>query len=290
MPPASPLVTGSPLFDTPTVHFRVAAPAATPLVTGSPLFGTPAAAQAPMHLTVGSPRFGTPPITQNHHLTALALVPGSPQLGPGHFHEIIQAVIDGISLPENIERNATGGPRFNTSIFIGANGFEQRSTNWMRQLGRWSISLGYREDTDPDFLAVVNTFYTVRGNSFGFLFRDWADFSAKDQPLALVPDSPGIYQLQKIYAAGVGSYARKITRPEAGTVVVKHAGVPQAATVNYKGGIVSGIPSGCTASFHFLIPARFDTDLLSIAVERGANPPEPGILNVQSIDLCEIAE
>ena len=290
MPSAAPLITGSPILDTPTLHFVIAAPAATDLVPGSPVFGTPTAGQNPTHLTIGSPVFGTPSLGQSHHLTALDLVPASPQFGLGHFHEIIQAVIDGISLPENIEHNATGGPRFNTSIFIGANGFEQRSTNWVRQLGRWSINLGYREDTDPDFLAVLNAFYAVRGNSFGFLFRDWSDFSARDQPLALVPDSTGIYQLQKIYTAGVGSYARKITRPEAGTVVIRLAGVLQAATVNYKGGVISGIPSGCTASFRFLIPVRFDTDLLDIAVERGANPPEPGVVNVQSVDIVEIAE
>jgi len=190
-----------------------------------------------------------------------------------------------VNLPWRIERDAKGGPRFNTSIFIGANGFEYRNVNWPVQIGRWSIALGYRDDDDQDFLDVLAIFYNARGNALGFLFKDWSDYRAKDQMLGIVEGEPTQFQLQKVYSIGAFSYARKITRPKYGTVVIKLAGVVQTGIdVNLNTGIIIGATSDMTASFEFNVPVRFDTDAMEIDVERD------GLVNCPTIDLVEIKE
>jgi uncharacterized protein (TIGR02217 family) len=277
------LTTNAPRFGTPRVGFFQTIPDATDLVTSAPLFGTPVASQAPMQLRTRSPIFGAPSLSQVHHLIASSLITTAPALGTGRAFQILQSVIAGVFLPENIERDAKGGPRFNTSIFIGANGAEHRSANWPRQIGRWSINLGYRNDDDEDFLAVRNTFYACMGNAYGFVFRDWSDHSAVDQPMVAIPETE-LFQLQKVYSIGHGSFSRKITRPKASTVVVKLAGVVQSVTVEYSGGIITGATSDMTASFEFGVPVRFDTDSLEIDVEHD------GLVNCPVLDLVEVIE
>jgi uncharacterized protein (TIGR02217 family) len=285
---AVPLTLGNPAMGTPYAAVLRSIPNATALVTGSLIFGTPTVVQLPFHLTTGRPIFGTPDIGGTNFLTAVSLVIGVPGLGIPGVHQVYSAVTQGVSLPSSIEHGAKGGPRFNTSLFIGANGAEYRSVNWQRSVGTWAISLGYRDDdrnSYDDFQQLLNVFYVSRGNGYGFLFKDWSDYAAVDQPMALIPGSGGAMQLQKVYSVGVGSYARRITRPVVSSVVITLDGAPQGGiSISPGGGVILGANSSMRASFQFVIPVRFDIDALEIDVE------VDGLVNCPSINLVEVME
>jgi uncharacterized protein (TIGR02217 family) len=83
------------------------------------------------------------------------------------------------------------------------------------------------------------------------------------------------FQLVKRYGAGDSAYARPITKPVAGTVLVAVDGVPQVAGTDFTLDTATGmvtflaghIPvedAEVTAGFEFDVPVRFDTDRLAI--------------------------
>ena len=79
-----------------------------------------------------------------------------------------------VRLPEDIERGASGGPRFNTSITQLISGYEQRNQNWSQSRAEWDISYGIQ--SKEDYSRLLNFFYARRGAAIGFRFRDWADY------------------------------------------------------------------------------------------------------------------
>jgi uncharacterized protein (TIGR02217 family) len=165
-------------------------------------------------------------------------------------------IIDDIFLPEEIEKGARGSAaRFNTTVFTSASGAEYRTPNWDRQVGRWTITFGYRYTDDEDYEKVINMFYAAKGRAFGFLFKDWSDYKCTN---AVYQD--GVYY--KPYGNGIRTYLRKITRIKPGTLV----------------------GSGNGASFEFYVPVRFDTDALDIEIETD------GLANIPALDLVEIIE
>ena len=262
-----------------------------------PISGTLAASESPDVASFSGyvPATGTLGASESPDVAAFAgNIPGSGTLAASEAPDIATFIgivrsdftnVMPVNLPWRIEKDAKGGPRFNTSIFIGANGFEYRNVNWPVQIDRWSIALGYRDDDDQDFLDVLAIFYNARGNARGFLFKDWSDYRAKDQMLGIVEGEPTQFQLQKVYSIGTFSYARQITRPKSGTVVIKLAGVVQGGIdVDINTGIITGATSDMTASFEFNVPVRFDTDAMEIDVERD------GLVNCPTIDLVEIKE
>lgn len=166
-------------------------------------------------------------------------------------------IIDNVFLPENIEKGARGSAaRFNTTIFTAASGTEYRNLNWERSLGRWTISLGYRDTDDEDFQGFLNMFYAARGMGYGFLFKDWSDYRCEKGVL-----QDGVYY--KPYGNGIRTYLRKITRIRSGTLEANGDG---------------------TFSFEFYVPVRFDTDHLDIEVE------VDGLANIPNVDLVELVE
>lgn len=165
-------------------------------------------------------------------------------------------IVDNVFLPEEIERGARGSAaRFNTTVFQSASGAEYRVPNWSRQVGRWTISFGYREMDSDDYNKVVDMFWAAQGRTYGFLFKDWSDYHCESAVF-----TGGAYY--KPYGNGTRTFLRKITRIKAGTQV----------------------GTGNGASFEFYVPVRFDTDMLDLEVE------VDGIANVQTVDLVEIIE
>ena len=134
-------------------------------------------------------------------------------------------------------------------------------------------------------MAEVIAFFRARkGRAYGFRFRDWNDFEAEAQPLAPTTD-PLIWQLTKQYASGPSADQRVITKPEAGTVVVRVGGNPVSVDVDHLTGLITFDLAPATqsyADFLFDVPVRFDTDhLLVVAVAYH-------IQQVSSIALIEI--
>lgn len=178
-------------------------------------------------------------------------------------------MFDDVRLPEEVERGAVGGPRFQTSITVLATGAEQRNVDWERQRGKWELTYGIQSKTD--FMDVVKFFYARQGKARGFRFKDWTDFQATAEAIGTGDGVATTFQLRKNYTSVV-TYQRKITRPVSGTVTVYKNGVAQSVTINYNTGVVTfGVApaslDAITATFEFDVPVRFDTDELQIEAE-----------------------
>jgi uncharacterized protein (TIGR02217 family) len=177
---------------------------------------------------------------------------------------------DNVRLPEDIERGATGGPRFQTSIISLGTGAEQRNVDWVRQRCEFEISYGtqYREDGLDD---VIKFFYARQGKARSFRFKDWSDFTGVNETLGVGDGAKTQFQLVRNYTSGSVNFRRIITKPVTGTVVVRVDGTLASATVNYSTGIVTLLSAPETdkvvsADFEFDVPVRFDSDKLDVSM------------------------
>ena len=205
-----------------------------------------------------------------------------------------------VRLPEDIERGALGGPRFNTTVLELDSGREKRNQNWQDTRGEWDVGYGLLEkfQADPtsiklDVDDLLEFFYTVRGMAFSWRFKDWSDFEVgrengsdiAAQFLALGDDSTVIFQLFKRYAFGGSTpHDRIITKIVPGSVELFLEGVLQADPADYSfdedtglltmvvaplstGGSGPGSEEVVTIRFDYDVHARLDTDDLKINME-----------------------
>ena len=189
------------------------------------------------------------------------------------FHEV--------RFPDNISRGARGGPERRTQIVEMASGDEERNGSWADSRRRYDASYGIRKADD---LAAVTAFFEARrGRLYGFRWKDWADYksgvpsaipAATDQPIGTGSGAATSFQLVKLYASGVQSWTRTITKPVAGTVALALNGATQITgwTVNTATGVVTfaAAPAfgvSITAGFEFDVPVRFDTDMLDVTLD-----------------------
>ncbi len=209
------------------------------------------------------------------------------------FHEV--------RFPTAISRRSTGGPERRTEIVTLGSGAEERNSRWADSRRRYDAGLGIV--TLDEIHAVIEFFEERRGRLHGFRWKDHADFKSAP-PLQSVGDadqSIGVgdgvvdqFQLVKDYGTGTTRYARTVTKPVAGTVVVAVDGTPQseggdftvdAATgaVTFQPGSVPANGAAVTAGFEFDVPVRFETDLLEInlAAFDAGQVPQIGIVEVR---------
>jgi uncharacterized protein (TIGR02217 family) len=212
--------------------------------------------------------------------------------------------IAGIRLPEDIERGALGGPRFNTSVLELDSGFEKRNQNWQDTRAEYDAGYGLLEkfDADPtslklDIDKLVHFFYTVRGKAFSFRFKDWVDYEVGSengvdisaQFLHFGDDTTTIIQLFKRYnfEASTNPHDRLLTKIVAssyeffldGTPIPEGAGAGEfqididtglmtlGTAPASTGGTGPGGEEVVTGRFEFDVHARLDTDDLKINLE-----------------------
>jgi uncharacterized protein (TIGR02217 family) len=196
-------------------------------------------------------------------------------------------------LPVDIERGATGGPRFKTRVLQLESGFEQRNVDWENTRGEWDVSYGLmameNELLETHVHAIRDFFYVQQGRAHGFRFKDWSDFQIGDpddptgenQLIGLGDDATTVFQVFKRYSYGAVSYDRIIRKLVNGTVSVLLDGVVQSggvtvdvntATVTFTTPPASTGGSGplgeevVAIAGDFDVPVRFDTDHLAINV------------------------
>lgn len=207
------------------------------------------------------------------------------------FHEI--------RFPPSLSFGSVGGPQRRTDVVTLANGFEERNTPWAHSRRVYDAGLGMRSIDDVQTLIA---FFEARmGQMFGFRWKDWSDFksgkasaevSFQDQDLGYGDGKKTDFQIIKTYISGSQSYARPITKPVSGTVVV---GVEQdrfQESVDYALNDTTGVisfahpPDPDTrvfAGFEFDVPVRFDTDriLTSVASFQAGQVPNVPIIEVR---------
>lgn len=200
-----------------------------------------------------------------------------------------------IRFPLSISRGASGGPERRTDVVVLGSGAEERNARWADS--RRSYDAGYGVSSLDELHEVIAFFEERRGRLHGFRWRDPADWkscapermpSALDQTLGIGDGARAVFDLIKTYGGAHAPYARRITKPVAGSVTVAVAGIVEPATthtVDYTNGRVTFFaahlpPLGqpVSAGFEFDVPVRFDTDRLEINMagfRAGAIPSIP---------------
>jgi uncharacterized protein (TIGR02217 family) len=187
------------------------------------------------------------------------------------FHEI--------RFPTGISLGASGGPERRTEIVTLASGFEERNSPWADSRRRYNAGYGVRSLAD---IHLVIAFFEARGGRLhGFRFKDFSDFQSSPPGSVIAPTNQIIgagtgsavsFQLYKNYISGSQSYARKITKPVAGSVRMALNSVEQSSglfSVDTATGIVTfsaapGAGVSISAGYAFDVPVRFDADFLEI--------------------------
>ncbi len=175
--------------------------------------------------------------------------------------------------PTDIAYGSAGGPEYFTDIVVTHSGYEQRNVNWAQARARYNVAQGVKTQAQLDTLIAF--FRARKGRADGFRFKDWTDYQATDQNIGTGDGVATVFQLRKNYINGSITEIRTITKPVAGSVVIKFDDVvenPSNYSVNTTTGEITftGAPSASvqiTASFEFDVPVRFDTDRLSASLD-----------------------
>jgi uncharacterized protein (TIGR02217 family) len=186
------------------------------------------------------------------------------------FHEV--------QFPADLSFGALGGPQRRVDVVTLANGYEERNTPWAHSRRVYDAGLGLRSLDDVE--AVI-AFYEARfGQLFGFRWKDWSDYKSskpsvevkrEDQQIAQGDGITRQFQLIKTYRSGGHFYARPITKPVAGSVVIAVEQDDKTESIDYEVDETTGLitfadaPDPDTrvfAGYEFDVPVRFDSDSL----------------------------
>lgn len=186
-----------------------------------------------------------------------------------------------VRFPPRISLKCRGGPERKTVVVSLASGGEQRNSQWADSRRRYDAGYGVR--TVDDLQEVLAFFEERRGRLTGFRWKDWADWkscapletpAASDQVLGIGDGARTRFQLCKTYGSMFNPYARAITKPVAGTVLIGLDGALQAGgySLDTSTGVVTfaaapAFGARVSAGFEFDVPARFDTDRLEIELD-----------------------
>jgi len=185
-----------------------------------------------------------------------------------------------VRFPLDISLASRGGPERATDVVTLASGREERNSRWAHSRRRYNA--GYGVKSRADMAAVLAFFEERRGRFHSFLWRDALDHAAMDQAIGTGDGETTAFQLTKTYGASFDPYLRPITKPVAGSVVVKVDGVvadvetdPLTGIVTFEAAPAEG--AAVTASFAFDVPVRFDVDRLDIELSSFDAAEAPGI-------------
>ena len=171
---------------------------------------------------------------------------------------------DDIQFPLALGRQAEVTPAFSTAILTSAGGAEQRNAGWAEARTSYDVGPGVRSEAD---VATLLAFFRARlGPARGFRLRDPFDSAGTEEPIGVGDGVTRRFALVRHY----GDAVRRITRPVAGSVVIRVGDGPTGAFSLEEGGWIvldaaptAGLP--ITASFAFDVPVRFADDRLSVS-------------------------
>lgn len=163
----------------------------------------------------------------------------------------------------------SGGPSYKVLRIPLKNGKVRRKA--LTSIPTYRFTLLYKNLLPEHYTLVRNAFNATLAGTYSFRFKDWTDFEAVDEPLA-VAGTGGVQSLQliKTYTFGSRSVQRPIRKPVTGTVTLTADGAPLAASINYDTGIATFTAgSGDTIrwSGEFDVPAMFVDDDLPFSIE-----------------------
>lgn len=196
---------------------------------------------------------------------------------PNDAGEPEMQAFDDVPYPLALGRDASVSPEFSTTVAVTASGFERRNALWSDARLRFDVGPGVRSDAEIGTLIAF--FRARRGPARGFLLRDPTDFSSRamtgtptmlDQWLGDGDGTRTAFALTKRYGEGDDAQVRRITRPDAATLLVSIDGVVATDWVLEPGGTLHftrppAAGSPIRAGFLFDVPVRFAEDRLDIS-------------------------
>ncbi len=197
-------------------------------------------------------------------------------------------MFDEVRFPEDISYGSIGGPEYLTKIIPLNSVNEYRNiTNSLSKL-RYNISYGVK--TNEQISKLLTFFRARRGKAIGFRFKDWSDYSARNELIGIGNDVVTQFQLIKIYKSGNSEYIRKITKPVSNSIVIycdKEKSISDTYQIDYTTGIINfNSPvkknTKISANFKFDVPVRFDVDFLPISID------SKNLYSCNNIKLVEI--
>ena len=200
--------------------------------------------------------------------------------------------------PEQISRQSTGSPRWNTSVVTHDGGDRTALPRWTLPLKIFDARQGLRRQSDV--AAILRFFHARIGATYGFRFKDPWDYAttatgtthnpgdasvatADVQTVLVSTGLPGVgdgtetqFQLVKRYESAGAERVKVIQKPKASTVLVSIDGVDQASgwTLDDTTGIVTfstppGVGLDVAAGFEFYTPCALseETDMGGVEVQ-----------------------
>lgn len=201
------------------------------------------------------------------------------------------AFIESPRFPDCIAFGSQGGPGYNTSVIVLANGREQRNQNWELPIHTFDIAFGIKRN--EDIQELLDFFHRTHGALDGFRFKNFTDYNSAhtdestsflDQIIGVADGVETDFQLKKTYYSGAYN---NVTKPVIGTVTIGVNGVLQTSgyTVDYSTGIVTfavaPAAGNVTAGFQYDLPVRFESDQLVLV-------PQTFIHGTASLRVVEI--
>lgn len=175
-----------------------------------------------------------------------------------------------IVFPESISMKSSYMIEYNTIINKSKNGSELRISNYDYPLLSYNVINDIK--TKKELEEIINFFKLVKGRACGFKFKDWLDYKAVNQNIAVADGEQKSFQLIKTYNINNQLQIRKITKPKQVNVFINNQSVVENININYNNGIITfDTPpekdSIITASFEFYVPVRFDNDKIEIIMK-----------------------
>lgn len=195
------------------------------------------------------------------------------------FHEV--------RFPADISYKTIGGPEFKTEITELSNGAEKRNIAWQNARAKYQLSL---EDINTAQSNNITSFFMARrGSAYGFRFKDWNDFQAKNEIIGVGNGVQTQFNLVKNYGEENFKYQRRISKPVENSVLlyVDNAQLTTGFSINYTNGIITFSTAVAankiiTASFDFDVPVRFNNDFLENEIKSF------GKTKIKNLELIEI--
>jgi uncharacterized protein (TIGR02217 family) len=171
---------------------------------------------------------------------------------------------DDVRFPLALGREVEVTPGFSTAVLTQASGRETRNSQWADARTAYDVGPGVRSEAD---IAELLAFFRARmGPARAFRLRDPFDWRGTDERIGTGDGAERRFALVRRY----GDVLRRITRPVAGSVAVKVAGLGTQAFRVEPGGFVlmdaaPAFGAAVTASFDFDVAVRFAEDRLTVS-------------------------
>lgn len=183
-----------------------------------------------------------------------------------------------IKFPEYISCKFKVEINFDTSLVVSKNGNEQRLLNRYNSINTYTLDTSNNILTANDIETITKIFRIVNGRFGSFRFKDWLDYKAINQQIAISDGKTNKFQLIKTYSIPkedddtIIKYVRTINKPVVDTILLRinndlvdnnnytvdcDSGIITLAKIPEEGKVIS-------CDFEFDILVRFDSDVLKI--------------------------